>query len=804
MRLKIGTLIVLCCALWGIIPAAVAQDKPLPPADFFQFPFPIGQAWVFSGTHKDSANSQDEEFSAIDFHPRGRPGQLDWGGVTQYSVVAMASGIATKTSACGVEIVHDNGWKTSYYHMEAVPDFNQTPVEANEFIGMVADTIAEAICEGGNPGDPHVHIGLKYNNQPVDLDGVTIGGWTIHGGTSNYDDSPENMWIYRGDERKFAKFERVTNDPTLTHEFQIEPGNTEQLVDALHQAMGNGLSDTIILSPASVYTFSEPHRPLGGEEDSTFPIIDNDSGQSITIIGNGATIERSADSPSSFRFFRVDEGAHLILEDVILRNGAAEFGGAIIIFEGGRLTLNGTEFIGNQSEESGGAIYVQESTLNVADSYFADNLSSFGGAIASRSTDSLQIESTVFTNNLASERGSAVFVSQGNGMLANSCIVNNRGASVVDVHQGQLQAQENWWGDSSGPSGDFDGQGDKALGAMDISAFLQEAPEFCGTLVQVAATATQVQIADGDTAALIQAIEQIRSTGEPVEIVLAENGSYIFDRAYEDDNALPRVVDVAVGTDVTIIGNGSELVRDASGARFRFLSVVFGAELRLIDVTLRGGATDFGGAIQNYEANLILDGVTITENTASQSGGGIYSQNATLSIQNSVISDNHAVFGGGIASNRADTTLQNVWLHQNEAAENGGGLMLSDQSQLTLNRGHFENNLARFGAGIFLETETAAISESHLSGNSASASGDAIFISDSQETRIEESCFEAHSGTVIDNRAFVQVSASGNWWGTSDGIAAGQLEGSVLTSSPLDTKPDYCDGEGLITSASSE
>jgi parallel beta-helix repeat protein len=54
----------------------------------------------------------------------------------------------------------------------------------------------------------------------------------------------------------------------------------------------------------------------------------------------------------------------------------------------------------------------------------------------------------------------------------------------------------------------------------------------------------------------------------------------------------------------------------------------------------------FGGGIYNGEANLDISGCTVSHNTATEDGGGIYLyQSGSVSIDNSVVCNNHAASG---------------------------------------------------------------------------------------------------------------------------------------------------------------
>jgi len=67
--------------------------------------------------------------------------------------------------------------------------------------------------------------------------------------------------------------------------------------------------------------------------------------------------------------------------------------------------------------------------------------------------------------------------------------------------------------------------------------------------------------------------------------------------------------------------------------------------------------------------NVTIAGLTITKGYASQDGGGIYNDQATLSVSNSILSQNSAQgYGGAIYNNKGRLTFLSTTLSSNSAA----------------------------------------------------------------------------------------------------------------------------------------
>ncbi len=153
----------------------------LPPADLFQFPFPIGQTWWFNGAHSWNGGGLAPPYSSMDFFTTAdscaAPPAGDWA-----VAAAGGSGYYPNTGApCWYRIDHAGGWTTSYYHLRNV--VGKGPAAANGRIG----TIGCETCVGGYATGPHVHFSLLYNGAYVGLEGVKLSGWTVHTGSGNYD-----------------------------------------------------------------------------------------------------------------------------------------------------------------------------------------------------------------------------------------------------------------------------------------------------------------------------------------------------------------------------------------------------------------------------------------------------------------------------------------------------------------------------------------------------------------------------------------------------------------------------------------
>jgi uncharacterized repeat protein (TIGR01451 family) len=132
---------------------------------------------------------------------------------------------------------------------------------------------------------------------------------------------------------------------------------------------------------------------------------------------------------------------------------------------------------------------------------------------------------------------------------------------------------------------------------------------------------------------------------------------------------------------ITIEGHGSTIARGSAALTFRILAVNGTGNLTLNETTVSGGAAPgFTG-------------------TSSSLGGGVYNRLGTVTLTNSTVSGNSAIFGGGVYNSfSGTTTLTNSTISGNSASS-GGGVYIN-AGTATLTRTLVSGNTAASGAEI--------------------------------------------------------------------------------------------------------
>ncbi|MDN5924749.1 MAG: right-handed parallel beta-helix repeat-containing protein [Xanthomonadales bacterium] len=235
-------------------------------------------------------------------------------------------------------------------------------------------------------------------------------------------------------------------------------------------------------------------------------------------------------------------------------------------------------------------------------------------------------------------------------------------------------------------------------------------------------------------------------------------------------------------------GNGSASLQGGA------MSTLAATASSISGLTISGGYANEGGGIYVDNTDLTVDHCVVTGNSASNQGGGIwvegyYNTTQTLTVLDSVISNNAAEVGGGLGTNGSVLTIQRSSIEGNSATATsyygGGGIYIHNDSSnaLTLDASTVSgNHSGTTGGGIFIRHSSATISNSTIAGNTAATySGGGIYTnSDPTEYAISIS-----NSTVTGNSAPLGGGVSVAY---DDGSVA--ISNSVIADNLATTDPD--------------
>jgi hypothetical protein len=189
-------------------------------------PWTAGETWFFvGGPHCDSAANacaDGEPRYALDFAPFApifgnlcAPSRIE-----NHWVTAAAPGTVRVASRSLVEIEHEGGSRTGYYHLLT----SSIAVEVGDTVGA-GSRLGQPSCEqlrGGDSRGPHVHFYvcgaspaddecLGNPDAVVEADDWTLAGWRVNLGEMNYEGTLE-----RAGETRTAVNERCDGEPTAS------------------------------------------------------------------------------------------------------------------------------------------------------------------------------------------------------------------------------------------------------------------------------------------------------------------------------------------------------------------------------------------------------------------------------------------------------------------------------------------------------------------------------------------------------------------------------------------------------------
>ena len=539
---------------------------------------------------------------------------------------------------------------------------------------------------------------------------VTSGVSGTGNGTVTYSVSANNGAARTGSITIAGKTFTVAQGTTTNVSSQDVSG----LIAAINAANSTPGHDVINLPQSSTYTLTIAANDDGYRGAFGLPSITSQ----ITINGNGATIERSSNpNTPKFRVVDVFGGGDLTLDAVTIKGGEASdnttgirgWGGGILNNNNSKLTLRNSTVTDNRASEGGGIVNYC-STLVVENSTISNNtafMAGYGGAgilnFASFCQANARVSNSTIYENQADAtpgfqgRGDAISNVAGSFALKNSIIASPTRGIGSDCYGNVINSLGR--NITSDNTCGFNGNGDQVVGNLQLGALannggptpthalLVGSPAIdavpaadCTTVAGLSITKDQrgtsrpqgaacdvgayefkasINVANGDVAGLIAAINAANSSPGPDVINLAAGSTYTLNvqsgvDGYRGAFGLP-----SIKSQITINGNGAIIERssDPNTPKFRVLDIFEWGDLTLNEVTIKGGSTSdpagglqsFGGGIlNNHNSRLTLTNSTVTGNIATD-GGGIANVCSQLNIVNSTISHNSATggYGGG-------------------------------------------------------------------------------------------------------------------------------------------------------------
>jgi len=245
-----------------------------------------------------------------------------------------------------------------------------------------------------------------------------------------------------------------------------------------------------------------------------------------------------------------------------------------------------------------------------------------------------------------------------------------------------------------------------------VSAGLSAAlPAAAGTYLVTVTADSNDGVCDAHCS-LREAIVAANSDPDPDTVSLPADVPYTLEIAgrFEDASATG---DLDIAHIMQLVGSGAAGTIIDGGALDRVIDIRPGAVVTITGVTIQNGDTgtsqgeNFGGGIYIEEGTLTLNDSIVQDCTVQSSGGGIFNDQGVLEVNRSTIRRNSAYTGGGIQTSNGPLTLDGSTVSDNEATLSGGGIKTLDTTIVeypdVLNDTTLYGNTAMRGGGIYAQ-----------------------------------------------------------------------------------------------------
>ena len=284
------------------------------------------------------------------------------------------------------------------------------------------------------------------------------------------------------------------------------------------------------------------------------------------------------------------------------------------------------------------------------------------------------------------------------------------------------------------------GAGDKSLIPSGLVGDQRGAPRAHGNSVDLGAfqsgqtTLIVTTLADEDNGS----IDPYSGTGislrEAIEFANADPGggdTIVFSELLSGSIDLTEGALPTINTAVTIVGPGANVLAIDALGKGRVLTLGAGANVTISGLTLSGGSATNGGGIFNPGGILTLNECTISGNTATQSGGGIFSGysgsiHGTLTLYGCTLSGNSAKqFGGALSALRNTVKMTDCTVSGNSAAAAAGVALVVSTNSVVACTIAANASTAAGTAGLLTSGGDTTLTDTIIAGNiSSSAAAD--------------------------------------------------------------------------------
>ncbi|MFH1303703.1 MAG: choice-of-anchor Q domain-containing protein, partial [Planctomycetota bacterium] len=506
--------------------------------------------------------------------------------------------------------------------------------------------------------------------------------------------------------------------------------------------------------------------------ESTFALNTTDGdGAAIYFFAGDASVlnstfnENTADS-SGGAIQNNYSGSMTVDSSTFYKNRANDQGGALANLN--ELFLTNSTLSENSADFIGGGIYTyRNTTLEIVNSTIVKNQAtssvSRGGGIFSPSPNLIKLANSIIAGN------TAVNFSQIDGSYTeNSCIISDSISGLIDPvlrdNGGDTKTHALLPGSAAQNAGDNTAATDAGLSTDQRGTGF---PRILNSTVDIGAFEGSSDIFTVDTISDLDDGDYSVGNFSLREAIKLANAASTTDTIFFDAALAGQTIvlesELSITDDVTINGLGADQLTISGNNNSRIFNITStDITVEITGLTLTKGSAIQGGAIYN-RATLIFKDSILTENAATQYGAGIYSTQGNVTVSGSMFSRNAAILGGGIYTSgnavRGSLSVLDSTFSENTQVESGGGIY-NDGGSLSIEASFFTGNVVigesanGLGGGIYSAGGSLTIAETEFSDNVASRSGGGIYSGINEFLTISGSTFagnQSRTGGGIHN-----------------------------------------------------
>jgi len=538
-----------------------------------------------------------------------------------------------------------------------------------------------------------------------------------HCSFTNFSSPTANVLVVSGAVRlidsMFDSFRSVSGSPFYTNESSVVLARDlmfSHSVGFSSGGVGSLSSSTVMINCTGVAN----HVTVGGLVTaigtSNVLVIDSSVSNSLADEGGAAVFVDSATAQIQNTQFHNNSGAHF--GDVVISNansalirnilfsGATAAEGAGLFCGRGAATLSNvvsivsSNFSNNNGSLRGGGL-MSDCVLFMLNCHFDENDAGMGGGVFSSSR--LTVTDSTFSNNSATMAGGAMFLSGTSNTTLRANFSDNFSSgvggavaisgSLTAARSSLLARDSQFTHNTAGTHG---------------GAFWISQSSFVGLRLNISGN--------------------IANEGGAIRMVAAN--SVLRQSAVENNQALTGGGALTVDGQLTIVGcdiNGNTAV---NGGAIELLNTT--SSLISTNVTYsHNTASENGGAITVNSATLTLSNSTLSSNTAGNKGGSMYLEVATVNVDDSGMLYNRANAGGGIWAVLSVVSVEDSRFVGNVATQDGGALLTSSiaSDSVFQNNMFIGNQAGMSGGGVLASSSQHSLEGCVFDSNSAGTGG---------------------------------------------------------------------------------